>query len=73
MRTHRCGQLDVRLRRRTRLDDERLAVEHTHRAIVLAPDIERRVERHRTPEADLRCSLEEAGNNARAVSAVTAL
>ncbi len=73
MRAHRCWYLDVELGRRTRDGDERLAVEHPHRAVALAHDIERRVERHRTTQTDLRCPPKEVGYDTRAVPAVAAL
>jgi hypothetical protein len=70
---HRCGHLDVKLRSGTRLGDGRLGVEETDRAVALPHDLEQRVERYETPQADLRCSLEEAGDDARAVAAVSTL
>jgi len=38
-----------------------------------ATDVERPVERYRSPQADLRWSLDEAGDEARAIPAVAAL
>ena len=73
MRPHRRGHLDVRLRRATRLGDKRLAVKQPHRVTALPHDIERSFERHRTPQADLRRTVQKAGQNAGAVTAVAAL
>jgi hypothetical protein len=56
-----------------RLDYELLAVEHAHRLVVLAHDVERCVERDGTPQGGLRRSSEEVGGDARAVSAVAAV
>ena len=73
LRAHSCRHVDIEFRCQSSLCDKRLAVEHTNGAVALAHHIEPRVDGYRTPLADLRCSVEEAGKDARAIPAVTAV